>query len=88
MVKGWNLLLHSRCTYVAVALPVTVILSWIPALSVGATATVVASQSSKATCKQLTKAQIQPLLATPITKVKVTPALIHRAAVRVLGVRR
>lgn len=68
-------MLRSRGAYVAVALPVAVILSWIPAFGGRATAAVVRSQSSKATCKQLTKAQIQPLLATPITKVKVTPAL-------------
>jgi hypothetical protein len=68
-------MLRSRGRYVAVALPVVVTLSWIPAFGGRATAAVVASQSSKATCKQLTNAQIQPLLATPITKVKVTAAL-------------
>jgi len=32
-----------------------------------------ATPSAEMTCKQLTKAQIQPLIATPITSVKVTP---------------
>jgi hypothetical protein len=68
-------LLCSRGRYLAVALPIAVTLSWIPAFGSRANATVVANQSSKATCKQLTKAQIQPLLSRPITKIKVTDAL-------------
>ncbi len=50
-------------------------LSWIPALGLRASAAVVASGSSKATCKQLPKSQIQALLSVPIAKVKVTSAL-------------
>ena len=50
-------------------------LSWIPALGLRASGAVVASGSSKATCKQLPKSQIQALLSVPIAKVKVTSAL-------------
>ncbi len=77
MAVRWRMgpLLHSRGRFLAAALPLAVALSWIPAFSAHAGGTVLAKQNAKATCKQLTKSQIQPLLATPVTKVKVTPAL-------------
>ena len=65
---------RSRVRYLALTVPIVVTLGWVPALSARASAAVLATQSSTAACKQLTKSQIQPLLATPIAKVKVTPA--------------
>jgi hypothetical protein len=70
-----DLLRRSTLQYVIAGLPALVALSVIPAFGGSASGALVAIDSAKATCKQLTKAQIQPLLATPVTKVKVTAAL-------------
>jgi hypothetical protein len=68
-------LLPSRARSLVIAVPIVAALSWIPGLSGRVSAAVVANQSSKATCKQLPKSQIQALLAAPIGKVQVTAAL-------------
>ena len=65
-------MLRLSVRYLALTVPIVVMLSWVPAFGGRASATVMASQSSKATCKQLPRSQIQPLLAVPITKLKVT----------------
>jgi hypothetical protein len=57
-----------------VGLPIVVALSLIPAFDGTTSASVLGSNGAKATCKQLTKAEIQPLLAGPVTKVKVAAA--------------
>jgi hypothetical protein len=62
---GWNV----------IAVPVVAILSYIPAFGGSASATALPVDSGKATCKQLPKSQIQPVLSVPIGKVSVTAAL-------------
>jgi hypothetical protein len=66
---------HSRLNYVIAGLPALLALSFIPASGGSASAAVVPIHSAKATCKQLPKSQIQPVLSVPIGKVKVTSAL-------------
>jgi hypothetical protein len=57
---------------VVVGTAILIGLSALPVLSGSALATVAAGNGAKTgTCKQLTKNKVQPLLATPITKVKV-----------------
>jgi hypothetical protein len=68
-------LLRARGGCFLIAVPLVAILSYIPAFGGSAAADVVAVEASKATCKQLPKSQIQPLLSVPIGKVTVTPAL-------------
>ena len=68
-------MLRARRSCLIIAVPIVATLSWIPALGLRASAAVVASGGSKATCKQLPKSQIQALLSVPIAKVKVTSAL-------------
>ncbi len=68
-------MLRSRGRSLVIVVPIVVTLSWIPASAGRVSAAAVASQGSKATCKQLPKSQIQSLLAVPIAKVKVTAAL-------------
>ena len=68
-------MLRARRRCLIIAVPIVATLSWIPVLGLRASAAVVASGGSKATCKQLPKSQIQALLSVPIAKVKVTSAL-------------
>ena len=68
-------MLGARPGCLIIAVPILATLSWIPAFGSRASAAVVASGGSKATCKQLPKSQIQALLSVPIAKVKVTSAL-------------
>jgi hypothetical protein len=68
-------LLRARGSCLVIAVTVAATLSWIPGSGSGASAAVVASGGSKATCKQLPKSQIQSLLSVPIQKVKITAAL-------------
>jgi hypothetical protein len=65
---------HWKAKYLGAGLPIVVALSLIPALAGTASATLTASSGAKATCKQLTKSEVQPLLASPVTKVKVAAA--------------
>jgi hypothetical protein len=57
------------------SVPVVSILSYIPAFGGSASASALPVDSGKATCKQLPKSQIQPVLSVPIGKVSVTAAL-------------
>jgi hypothetical protein len=50
------------------------VIASVPVLSGNGSASASAKSSGAATCKQLTKGQVQPLIATPITKIKVTKA--------------
>jgi hypothetical protein len=68
-------LLRARGYCLVIAVPVVAILSYIPAFGGSASASALPVDSGKATCKQLPKSQIQPVLSVPIGKVSVTAAL-------------
>jgi hypothetical protein len=59
---------------VLLALPAMAVVVTVPVLSGGGPASASGKSSGVVTCKQLTKGQVQPLIGTPITKVKVTKA--------------
>jgi hypothetical protein len=68
-------LLRARPSCLVIVVPIPATLSWIPAFPSRASAAIVASGGSRATCKQLPKSEIQQLLSVQIAKVKVTSAL-------------
>ena len=68
-------LLRARPSCLVIVVPIPAALSWIPAFPSRASAAIVASGGSRATCKQLPKSEIQQLLSVQIAKVKVTSAL-------------
>jgi hypothetical protein len=56
-----------------IALGAGALLAWAPAMPASTAFAATSSHGSKATCSQLSKAQIQPLIVNPITKVTVKP---------------
>ena len=68
-------LLRARPSCLVIVVPILATLNWIPAFPSRASAAIVASGGSRATCKQLPKSEIQQLLSVQIAKVKVTSAL-------------
>jgi hypothetical protein len=63
-----------RILRVLLVLPAMAVIASVPVLSGNGSASASGKSSGAATCKQLTKGQVEPLITTPITKVKVTKA--------------
>jgi hypothetical protein len=63
-----------RILRILLALPVMALIACVPVMGGSGSASASGKSSGGATCKQLTKGQVQPLIVAPIKKVKVTKA--------------